>query len=95
MAIGEGKRRRSPRRDWRALVEAQADSGESVREFCESRGLSTTYFYARRRELQQSTTSAPHVESTEFVALPVQSPSAAVDVEVSLGDGVVLRVRRG
>lgn len=89
------EKKRSPRRDWRALVDLQANSGLSVRAFCESHGLSTTYFYARRRELRPSAAPIQSFESSEFVALPISASPTALDVELSLGDGVVLRVRRG
>ena len=95
MTSEERKTKRASRRDWPALVQAQATSGQSVREFCQSHGLSTTYFYARRREFTPTTSSVPRRDVNEFVALPIQAPSVVGEVEVSLGDEVIVRVRRG
>ena len=38
---------------WREQVQRQAASGTSVRQFCETAGLSEASFYAWRRELQR------------------------------------------
>jgi hypothetical protein len=84
---------RRTRRDWPALIAEQRDSTQSVRDFCRARGLSETYFYKQRREhLEQGSRSAAP-GGNDFIALPL--PSSALEVELSLGDGVVLRVRRG
>ena len=95
MISEERKTKRTSRRDWPALVQAQANSGQSVREFCQSRGLSTTYFYARRREFTPTTSTVSRRDVNEFVALPIETPSVVAEVEVSLGDDVIVRVRRG
>lgn len=95
MNAEEVKTTRTRRRDWPALVQAQATSGQSVREFCQSHGLSTTYFYARRRELTRSPSSVTYRDANDFVALPIETPSVVAEVEVALGDDVIVRVRRG
>ena len=85
--------KRRPRRDWQSLVEAHANSGESVETFCKARGLSPTYFYTRRRELREQSVVTNNSTSEDFVSLPVVDN--VLDVELLLGDGVVLRIRRG
>jgi hypothetical protein len=39
------------RRNWQELVAEQVRSGQGVRAFCRDRGLSTSCFYARKKQL--------------------------------------------
>lgn len=91
-----GQRRRA-RRDWPALVAAQRDSGQSVSTFCRAHGLSEGYFYKQRNELDierpVSTVSSAAPGVDDFISLPM--PTNGFEVELSLGEGVVLRIRRG
>jgi hypothetical protein len=51
-----GARRRRVRRDasqWRALIEQQRVSGQSIKAFCAEHGLGEASFYAWRRHLRQ------------------------------------------
>jgi transposase-like protein len=88
--------RRRVRRDWPALVAAQRDSGQNVSTFCRTHGLSQGYFYKQRRELLDegavSAVSNTAARADDFIALPM--PTNTFEVELSLGEGVVLRVRR-
>lgn len=91
---GGGRRVRRGRREWSALVAEQASSGQSHRAFCESRGVSPASFGNAKRRIGQ--TSSVHDEVNDFVAIPMDTGcDSSWDVELSLGDGVVLRMRRG
>lgn len=43
----------SKERLWREILQRQADSGQSVRRFCASEGISEPSFYAWRRRLRE------------------------------------------
>ena len=73
--------------EWTAIMEDFERSGLSRREFCESRGLSLKTFGNWRHRLGATGGTGSFVE----LAPPVMS---GWDVELELGDGVVLRVRR-
>ena len=89
-------RRRRSKSDWLALFEAHAQSGLSQRRFCEAQGVSLKAFANARSRYREE--SGVGVRSNDFVPLVLSSPSAAraetVEVELSLGGEVVLRVVR-
>jgi hypothetical protein len=92
MARKKHERNVALERRWRELIAAQARSGLSIREFCESRELREPNFYAWRRELAKRDAGAAKVVAPTFV--PVQIlPSAAI--EVTWPTGVVVRVPAG
>jgi len=91
-------RQRRPRRDasqWRALVEQQRVSGQSVKAFCAEHDLGEASFYAWRRHLRQSAdpagggssqasaspppTDAKESASTSAVAMTTGRPQATDD----------------
>ena len=68
------------------------DSGLSQRAFCASKGVSLSSFCAARRRLAMPT---PMTRLDDFLAIPMDSVTASGwEVELDLGDGLVLRVRR-
>jgi hypothetical protein len=91
-------RRRSPSsvQFWRDTIHAWKASGQSVRAFCASRGLSEPTFYAWRRELTDreplTTTGTPSEPPPTFAAVRVIPDTT---VEVVLPAGLVLRVPAG
>jgi putative transposase len=85
---GSGRVRRSGA-EWERLVAEQAGSGLGQRAFCEQRGVSYGTFCGWRRRLREEGSGARFVE----VALE-GAPLARWEVELALGDGVVLRLRR-
>ena len=102
-----GRRRSRSLAQWQALFAEQADSGLSQYGFCQSRGVSTSAFYnakarlkntdAVRRKNIRAHAMAP---VSEFIAVSVeptvssQEREPAWEVELTLGAGVVLRIRR-
>lgn len=85
--------RRSGEREafWRERVREQAESGLSVRRFCQTRGLSEASFYAWRRTLQERDRAAAPA-FVPVTMIPTVVPAAGV----SAGGGeIVLELRGG
>lgn len=95
-----GAARRSPAQ-WRSLVEAFSHSSETRKQFCARHGvaLSTFDWWQRRLRGEHLATASVVGSPALFVELSGQptgvTPSVSPwDVELELGAGVVLRVRR-
>ncbi len=96
---------------WRSVFERHADSGLSIRRFCQENGISQSTFFARRKKLNKepvgvkSTSPAARRDDsqaaspgTSFVAvkLPVVSESTeSAPIEVVHPLGYVVRVGSG
>jgi hypothetical protein len=80
---------------WRVRIREAAQSGLSVRQFCRRRKLRECQFYWWQRKLKQGR-RAPALEGRASFAL-VSEEAGAVDagLELVLGDGRRLRIRRG
>lgn len=87
---GKGKHRSIVQR--RELLARQRQSGLSVAAFCRERSLSIESFYRWRREL--AGTDAAPAGSAGFIELGSLGKHAEWDLELELGGGVVLRLRR-
>ena len=89
--------RRSPDQ-WRALFDHFERSGQTQEQFCAEQDLGLSTFSRWRQLLREKVPVPQALESDAlFVELPQQAPTPAVqpwDVELQLGDGVVLRLRR-
>ena len=101
-----GTARRS-RAQWQALLGRSARSGLSVAEFCRHEGVSTASFYTWRKRLRAAgavpTTAAPAgaVAFVDLGPLGVGGEAGAAagfgagwEIELDLGAGAVLRLRR-
>ena len=78
---------------WTHLVAEQAESGLSQKAFCSERGLGYSSFCNWKRRLAQS--GASPAGDSGFVEVTLQPGRTVLwDVELTLGAGVVLRVRR-
>jgi len=73
----------------RELLERYARSGLSRRAFCAQEGIGESTLGAWQRRLRNAASSTP--EATQERATP---PAPCWDVELDLGDGLCLRVRR-
>lgn len=102
--ITSNKQGRRSASEWRALVQAFTHSGETRTQFCERHGVAlSTFAWWRshlRCELTASSDSTPLPASALFVELAqedkaVAGASTRWDVELELGSGVFLRLRRG
>ena len=95
------KTRRAPRRSvaqWQALIERFERAGQTRKRFCAAHGVALSTFDGWRRKLRG--TPAVREEESQALFVELSSPPEAEvpvpvwDVELELGGGVVLRVRR-
>lgn len=97
MNVKEKRVRRSAAQ-WRELIDAQRDSGMSQKAFCNEHGLALGTFVRWKSRLaspdEQFCGSSGHGELIELVA-PRGGGGDRLAVELELGGGVVLRLRRG
>ena len=75
---------------WRDVLERQACSGLTIRDFCELEGVSTASFYNWRRRLAEPVEDVP-----AFVSINVAQADARSPLEIVLGDDVTIRVPEG
>ena len=106
MNRADGTRRRARRTaaQWRKLIERFDRSGQSRGKFCAANGLALSTFDLWRRKLGEAQAPADdeHPESlfveltnaTEPAASRTAAGTGAWEVELELGAGVVLRLRR-
>ena len=103
--IEVGQRKRSVA-EWRTLVRAYAKRTGTAPEFCREHGVAVSTLDWWRRRLDKSSSSSgvrsksrPVAASqpVSFIELPATSSAAPTpwDIELDLGDGMVLRLRRG
>ena len=103
--IEVGQRKRSVA-EWRTLVRAYAKRTGTAPEFCREHGVAvSTLDWWRRRLEKTSATSAVRskgrpiatAQPLSFIELPATSNAARTpwDIELDLGEGMVLRLRRG
>ena len=86
---------------WQHLIEQQAASGQSQAAFCRDHGLSKSSFQHWKRRLQSHVGAAPAGAATPALFAPLTDtpvptePDSGWTIELDLGDGVCLRLRRG
>ncbi len=88
--MSESKKRHS-RDEWQRLINEQAESGQTQAAFCAARGISVGSLQNWKRRL--ATPDAAPVPWVELGTL-AEAKSTAWDVELDLGDGICLRLRR-
>lgn len=84
------KRTRRSDAEWRAIMARYEASGLSGEGFCEAEGIGKSAFWRWRRRLADG--DAGGGGKAMFVELA--GPASSWDVELELGSGVVLRLRR-
>ncbi|MCB1602721.1 MAG: IS66 family insertion sequence element accessory protein TnpB [Chromatiaceae bacterium] len=88
----ETKRRiRRSRDEWQRLIDEQATSGQTQSAFCAAHGISVASLQNWKRRL--GAPEAPPESWLELGAL-AEAKSATWDVELELGNGIVLRLHR-
>ena len=90
--------KRRPRRsqeEWQQLLDEQASSGLTQAAFCAANGVSVASFHQWKRKLTKHD-SASVQASTPWVELGTLASTANAewDVELQLGEGICLRLRR-
>jgi len=93
--------RRLSAEQWRRLVDEQQQSGLSQRAFCETHGLTVSTFNNWKRRLTMTPPEGGSEVDVVFTPLPevalcgsVDETDRGWDVELDLGGGVCLRLRR-
>lgn len=81
-------RKRFTAEQWRVWFEEFERAGLTVRQFCDSKETTTNTFYVWRRRLRTETPARVSSDSPAFVSVQF-APS---QLEIDLGDGVVVRV---
>jgi putative transposase len=98
-----GSRARRSRAQWQSLVAEAECSPLGVRAFCAEQGISTASFYLWRQRLgaqrDQDQAVPEAVNFLDLGALAAHAGAGAPDaggweLELALGDGLVLRLRR-
>jgi putative transposase len=99
--MSEGmKRARRSSAQWQRLIAEQADSDLTQSAFCRARGISPSSLKYWKRRLAGLAASTVDVAGPGFVELTAAVADDAVagghswDVELDLGTGMVLRLRR-
>jgi hypothetical protein len=98
--VGSGARR--SRAQWQSLLARAERSPLSVRAFCAAQGISTASFYLWRkrlgveREQEEAPTAASFLDLGELAAHVGAGAegTGGWELELALGDGLVLRLRR-
>ena len=78
---------------WREAVAEAYGGGQSVREFCQARGLKENQFYAWRRELRLRDAEAS--DRPGFVELVRPSGSSGAGVSVRIDERIAIVLDRG
>lgn len=78
---------------WRELVDRQAESGLSVREFCSSQGVSEPSFYSWRRRLREcEEDGAPEAAGVDpFVSVKLREVGPPLEIVHPLGYRIQVR----
>lgn len=91
------RRARRSRDQWRELLQRFEHSGQSGEDFCREHGLTLSRFAHWRRRLAETAAGRGAVTGSPlFVELESQAGASdgSWDVELELGAGVILRLRR-
>ena len=95
------KRNHRSRAQWQALIARAEHSELSLTEFCRRESVSTASFYSWRRRLRADTVSVspPASVGGDFIDLGTvgdgNNSSGPWLIELDLGAGMLLRLRRG
>jgi hypothetical protein len=94
-----GKPQRHPRRSraqWQDLIQQQASGSLSQPEFCQQNDIALSTFQNWKRKLRVDQSES--TSNQDWLALPLDIPDDTVpigwDIELELGQGICLRLRR-
>jgi len=95
MANTTSRRIRRSEADWRAILSAFAASGLSQKAFCEREGLAvSTLQYWKRRLAKDAGEVEPQAGASVIDLGALEQGPAGWEVEIALGDGVSVTLRR-
>ncbi len=95
------RRRRRAHAEWQALIARPAASPLPTAEFCPAEGISPASLSLWRKRLRAQAPQALEADSMPGAFLdlgvlgPTGDPNRLWELELDLGDGVTLRLRRG
>ena len=92
MATRIKRRARRSREQWQQLLDEQRRGTLSEVVFCQSKGISCASFRSWRRRLATPDKPDHWLELSELAAA---APRQSWDIELDLGNGICLRLRRG
>jgi transposase-like protein len=99
--MGGGKGDVEKARYWQRTIREAARSGKSIREFCRQHRLKESQFYWWQHKLkvgrQERSTRGPGVkrEPASFALVSNEPEGTDAGIELVLGDGRRLRIRKG
>ena len=82
---------RRTRQQWQNLVDDQATSNLSARQYCDQHQLNYQLFCKRRKQSSERA-PAPLIDLSSLVGEPANQ---IWDIELELGGGMALRLKRG
>lgn len=92
--MSQPQSRKRSAEQWQQLIEAQAASDQSQAAFCAERGLSKSTFQLWKRRLRASSPAEPALFTPLADTAPPSDPGTHWDVELDLGNGICLHLRR-
>ena len=84
------RRIRRSQTEWQRLIDEQSGSGQTQAAFCAANGISVASLQNWKRRLASEASPEPWLE----LGTLTERGASAWDVELDLGDGVCLRLRR-
>jgi transposase-like protein len=99
--MNSGKRDDEKARYWQRIIREAARSGKSIREFCRQHRLKESQFYWWQHKLkvgrQERSTREQGVkrEAASFALVSNEPEGTDAGIELVLGDGRRLRIRKG
>ena len=84
------RRSRGSRDEWQQLINEQAGGDMTQTAFCQARSLSLASFQNWKRRLAAEASAEPWVE----LGTLSEAGGSGWDIELTLGDGICLRLRR-
>ena len=90
MSESTKRRIRRSEAEWQRLIDEQTDSGQTQAVFCAAKEISVASFQNWKRRLAAEVSPEPWLE----LGALAQQGTSGWDIELDLGDGVCLRLRR-
>jgi len=90
MSESTKRRIRRSQTEWQQLIDDQTDSGQTQAAFCAANGISVASFQNWKRRLAAEVSPEPWLE----LGTLAQQSTSTWDIELQLGDGICLRLRR-
>ena len=80
--------------DWQKIIQQHATSGLTVRAFCKQHQVGDKSFYLWRSRLETPTVESPSINLVDITDIVNTSPLSCWHIELDLGDGIKLNLRR-